>query len=104
MDKPISESRRAFEKWCRENGYTNGSRLSQVWGEFDTENWELWKVACEYMETAKMDKLMIIENIEHNAQVLSEIIDGERKNDESIRDAILVNLCEAMVFLLGKAR
>lgn len=57
MDKPISESRRAFEKWCRENGYTNGSRLSQVWGEFDTEDWELWKAACEYMETANGYKL-----------------------------------------------
>lgn len=50
MDKLISEHRAAFEKWCRENGYTNGHRLSQIWGEFDEEEWELWKAACEYME------------------------------------------------------
>jgi hypothetical protein len=48
------------------------------------------------------DKVIIVECLEHNANVLWEIIDGKRRNDESVRDAILVNLCNAMVFLLGK--
>lgn len=53
-------------------------------------------------DLARITAEEVIECLGHNAKLLVDIMDGKKPEDETVRDAILVGLCDAMVLLLRK--